>query len=227
MKVKWGALIVAGSGGAGGHILSKNRGGAYLRTKVTPLNPSSNDQVAVRNNFTANAQGWKGLTVAQRKDWNTSVQNFIGTDVFGDSKVLSGFQLYVRLNNYLRFISETPIVSPPVPASVPTFATFSAIPDKTLGDCEIAFTPAIAATEKVIISATPGLSAGVSFVKSEYRKITIMDNADVTPYDLFADYETKFGTFPAVGTKIFFRARQIIIASGLPGAVAQCSAIVV
>ena len=227
MKIKFGALVVDGRGKIGGHVASRNKAGAYLRTKVTPLNPATGDQMTVRNNFTANAQGWKGLTVAQRKDWGTSVQNFTDTDIFGDSKTLSGFQLYVRLNNLLRFIGEGVITSPPVPASVPAFATFTATPDKTLGDCEIAFTDAIAVTEKVILYATPGLSAGVNFVKSEYRKIAILTSADLTPHDCFAAYETKFGTFPAVGTKIFFKARQITIASGLPGAYAQTSAVVV
>jgi len=227
MKIKWSALVVAGRGKLGGTVAATGRGGNYLRNLVTPLNPDSLDQATVRNNFTANAQGWKGLTPKQRTDWNTSVQNFKKTDIFGDIRVLSGFQLYVRLNNYLRFIGETPITSPPVPASVPTFTTFSATPDKTVGDCELAFTAAIAATEKVIVSATPGLSAGISFVKSEYRKVAILDTADVTPYDLFAEYETKFGTFPAIGTKIFFKAQQITIASGLPGAISKTSAIVV
>lgn len=227
MKIKFGAMVVDGRGKIGGHVASRNKAGSYFRTKVTPLNPATADQMTVRNNFTANSQGWKGLTAAQRKDWATSVMNFLGTDIFGDSKTLSGFQLFVRLNNYLRFIGETPIASPPVPASIPTFATFSAVPDKTTGDCEIAFSSAIAATEKVIVSATPGLSAGVNFVKSEYRKVAIWDTTILTGEDLFAAYETKFGTFPAVGTKIFFRAQQIVIASGLPGAVAQCSALVV
>lgn len=227
MKVKYGGMITMGSGKFSGLVAAFNKGGNYLRALAKPTNPSSTDQVVVRNNFTANSQGWKGLTAAQRKDWNSSVQNFKKTDQFGDIRVMSGFQLYVRLNNYLRFISETPITSPPVPASVPTFATFSGIASKTAGTCVMAFTPAIAATEKVIISATPGLSAGIDFVKSEYRKVDIWDSAIVTTEDLFTAYEAKFGTFPSIGTKIFFKAQQIVLASGLPGAKSSFSVVVV
>ena len=37
MKTKFGAIIVAGSGKINGFVASKNRAGAYLRTKVTPV----------------------------------------------------------------------------------------------------------------------------------------------------------------------------------------------
>ena len=227
MKVKYGALIVDGRGKLGGHVASKNKGGSYLRTKVTPGNPQSVDQQIVRNQFTASSQAWKGLTAAQRLAWNSAVSNFVGTDIFGDSKTLSGFQLFVKINNYIRFIGETPIAVPPLPASVPAFLTFSVAAGVGAGTIVCAFTGVIAATEKVILSATAPQSAGKSFVKSEYRKIAILTTADVTTDDWAAQYAAKFGAFPAEGTKIFFKMQQITIANGLPGAVISCSTIVV
>jgi len=47
MKMKFGAIVVDGRGKIGGHVASKNRGGAYLRTKVTPSNPQTGYQAAV------------------------------------------------------------------------------------------------------------------------------------------------------------------------------------
>lgn len=48
MKIKYGAGIVDGSGKLNGWVASKNRGGSYMRTKVTPLNPSTSAQQNAR-----------------------------------------------------------------------------------------------------------------------------------------------------------------------------------
>ena len=102
MKIKFGAIVVDGRGKIGGHVASKNRGGAYLRTKVTPTNPQTTFQSAVRNRLTAFSQGWRGLTQAQRDAWNAAVSNFSKTDVFGDIKQPTGLNLYVKLNSKFR-----------------------------------------------------------------------------------------------------------------------------
>ena len=65
MKIKWGAMVVDGSGKLGGHVASKNRGGSYFRTKVTPTNPNSTSQAAVRSRLTALSQAFRALTIAQ------------------------------------------------------------------------------------------------------------------------------------------------------------------
>ena len=224
-KMKFGAIIVDGRGKIGGHVLAKNRNGAYMRTKVTPGNPQTIAQGVVRANFTANSQGWKGLTVAQRLAFNTAVSNFIGTNVFGDAKTLSGFQLYVRLNNYLRFIGSPVITAPPLPTAVPGFLTFTVAVANAADTIVFTFTDPIAATEKVIVSATAPQSAGKSFVKSEYRKIAVEDSTFVTTGDVKVDYQAVFGAQPAIGTKVFFKMQQVNIATGIPGAVFFASAI--
>ena len=218
-KVKWGALVVDGRGKLGGHVMSKNRGGSYMRTKVTPSNPQSASQGGVRNSFTSNAQAWRGITDAQRSAWRAAVSNFVGTDIFGDSKTLSGFQLFMRINNYLLLCGEVAISDPPLPTAVPSFLTFSVATAAGAATMSATFTGAIAATEKVILSATAGQSAGKSFVKSEYRNIDILDNADASPCNIKAAYIAKFGSIPAAGQKIYFKMQQVNLATGLPGAV--------
>lgn len=226
MKIKYGALIVDGRGKVGGHVASKNRSGAYLRTKVTPVNPRSDDQLFIRNLFTANSQAWKSLTAAQRLEWNNSVQSFKGTDIFGDVKVPSGFNLYCKINGYLRFISGTPLTTPPSPAAVPAFTSFSAAADFTLQTVTLTYAAAIGATETAIVKGSMGLSAGKTFVKSELRKFDFILAADVSPFSIETEYIAKFGTVPAVGTKIFFEMQQIVTLTGLPGAKIPASCVV-
>ena len=98
MKVKFGAIVVDGRGKIGGHVASKNRGGAYFRTKVTPTNPNSTAQAGVRNRMTSLAQGWRGLSASARLSWNNAVGDFAKTDIFGDIKQPSGINLFPTLN---------------------------------------------------------------------------------------------------------------------------------
>ena len=84
MKAKFGSIVVAGSGKIGGHVASRNRGGAYFRTKVTPVNPNTPAQAAVKSRLTTQAQAWRSLTAAQRAQWNAAVADFARTDIFGD-----------------------------------------------------------------------------------------------------------------------------------------------
>lgn len=214
-------------GKLGGHVGARNSSGYYLRTKVTPSNPQTIAQGTVRNNFAANSQGWRGLTEAQRLAWDNAVSNFVDTDIFGDSITPSGFQLFVGINNNLRFISESVLTQPPLPSSVPAFDSLSLAVANGADTMTATFSPAIAVTEKVIVSATAPQSAGKNFVKSEYRMITIADSTDLSPKDFMTEYKAKFGSTPAVGTKIFFRLQQVNIATGLSGAIISTSSIVV
>ena len=94
------------------------------------------------------------------------------------------------------------------------------------GTAVITFTPAIAATEKVLLYATAGMSPGKTFAKNDYRLIDILDNADVSPASIAVAYVAKFGSIPAAGQKVFVKIKEITIASGLQSAVRTASAIV-
>jgi len=226
MKVKYGAMIVDGRGKINGFVASKNRAGAYMRTKVTPVNPRTVSQSTVRNRLTSLAQGWSGLTAAQIAAWNSAVSNFARTDIFGDLKNPSGFNLYCRLNANLLIAGEAAITSPPLPGAVYAPATLTLSADIGAGSFAITFTAAIPATDKVLVLATPGLSPGRSFSKNQFRVIEVIENGDVSPYDIETSYLAKFGS-PAVGQKVFVAMQGINISTGQQGVALQASAIVV
>src|SRR6056297_1703187 len=119
MKIKWGALVVDGRGKIGGHVASKNRGGSYLRTKTTPVNPQSTAQTNVRSIFGQISQGWSGLTASQIEGWNNAVSEYSQTDIFGDLKNPSGKALYQRLNQSLLLVGEGLLTEAPATVSAP------------------------------------------------------------------------------------------------------------
>lgn len=215
MKMKFGAIVVAGSGKIGGHVASKNRGGAYLRTKVTPTNPQTASQSAVRNTLGSLATGWSELTEAQRLSFNDAVKDFATTDIFGDIKNPSGINLYVKLNTNLTNSIQALITSAPAKVEVPAIAIDSVTFDVSdAANTGVVLTNTDADSIKVIVSATPKVTQGTSYVKNLFRVISAqaIDGTDV-PFG--TAYINKFGNL-AVGDKFFVKV-EIVMSNGQKG----------
>ncbi len=225
MKVKFSGLgVVAGSGKIGGTVVARNRGGAYARVKVTPLNPNTSAQQIVRSLLAAFSQQWRTLTQEQISAWNTAVLQFQRTDVFGDLRSPTGKNLFTRLNINIASILGASITDPPLPTAVPSLITNSLVIAVGAVTYTIDYaTPT--ATTSVQIWATPGVSPGVSFVKSEYRLIGSFVGGVAGPADISADYLDKFGP-PAVGQKVFVKLVGIDLLTGLNGISTEDSALV-
>ena len=205
MKTKFGAIIVDGRGKIGGHVASKNRAGSYLRTKVTPTNPNTAAQISVRGLFTSFSQGWRGLTQAQRDAWNAAVTDYSRTDIFGDIRNPSGHNLYQRLNNVLATVGVAAMDTPPLPSAVSSVIIGTVTATVGSASLSIAFAPTVPADTAVIVYATAPMSAGKSFVKSEYRITHVLDAAATSPDNALADYVAKFGSLGSIGQKICFQ----------------------
>jgi hypothetical protein len=226
MRAKFGAIVVDGRGKIGGHVASKNRSGSYFRTKVSPSNPQTNSQTLARGRMTSNAQGWGGLSDAQRSAWNSAVSDFKGTNVFGDSVNPSGFNLYCRININRAIAGQAALDTPPLPAGVPYLSTFGVAAVSATGVVTITYAPALAVGESMVLEATPSMSPGKSFVKNQFRVIDILTSADASPAAVTAAYAAKFGAPGEVGQKIHLRAKIIDNATGLVGAVVQTTAVI-
>ena len=215
MKIKFGALMVDARGKIGGHVASKNRGGSYMRTKVTPVNPQSSAQTGVRNKFTTIAQAWRALTAAQRASFNGAVANFAKTDIFGDLRNPSGSNLHQRLNLNLGSVGATFITTAPAMAASPAGFQFTPTATAATPTVSIAWTSgAVPAGVAVVIDATPCLSPGKTFVKNRFRQTAILPAADVTPTAILTEYAAKFGN-PIAGQRIFFRGHVVSTTTGV------------
>jgi len=228
MKIKWGALVVDGRNKIGGQVASKNRAGAYMRNKVTPVNPKSTAQVTVRARLAGNASGWRALTEAQRAAWINAVSDYKKTDIFGDIQNPSGFNLYVKINCNLINIGLAAISVPGLPTNVSVFATGVLAAAVGAATMTLTITPAVQPTaETIIISATPALSAGKSFVKSEFRQIGTFVAAAAGVYDIKTMWLAKFGSFPAAGVKLFVSVIHVNETTGQASQTQEYSTIVV
>jgi hypothetical protein len=216
-KIKWGMAIVDGRGKLGGHVLSKNRSGAVVRTKVTPVNKQSSSQLGVRNRFTTYSQGWKALTQAQRDAWNAAVSGFTGTNIFGDTVTPSGFNLYQKLNNNLVNLGESAITSPPTPSSVGEVVATTLEAESGTQSLSLTLAGNVPANTGVKVFATAQMSAGKSYVKQAFRQITTLAAAATTPVDLLAAWQAKFGDIDQVGARISVKCVAVNLTTGQEG----------
>lgn len=213
--MKFGAIVTDGRGKIGGHVASKNRHGAYLRTKVTPSNGQTSFQQGVRNLFTSLSQGWRSITQAQRDAWNAAVASFSKTDIFGDLRNPSGANLYQKLNNNLIRTGWTAIADPPNPVEVVDITIGALSVAATAGTMSLAYVANALDTSEIEVYATAPLSAGKSFVKSEYRLVTQFTSDSVSPLNMAAAYVSKFGALTGqAGKKIFVKTLAIDSTTG-------------
>lgn len=226
MRAKFGAVVVAGSGKIGGHVASKNKSGAYFRTKVTPSNPQTTAQLAVRGNFSSSSKSWGSLTDSQRASWNAAAQYFKGSNIFGDIVTPSGFNLYKKISDNLQNIGETPISTAPANVAPAAIESLAATVVGATHVVTLTFTPAISAGAKMVVMATAPQPAGKSFVKNLYRKVGVYDSTDVSPLAITADYAAKFGAPSVVGQKVYFKCFMVDIATGVSSAFAPAVAVI-
>lgn len=194
-KVKFGAMVNDARGRMDGVVYSKNQYGAYVRQKVSPVNPLSPAQTQVRANMSIISKAWGGiLTAVQRAAWDGFAKLNPVVDVFNDKQQLSGIAMYNRINGVLLKIGAARIDDPPVNLSILSLlsASITASAGPTVLSIAFTATPLLAGI-KLYVWATPGLSPGVTFFKPFLRYIGVSAAAQVSPYVATAAYTAKFG----------------------------------
>lgn len=191
-KIKFGAIVVDGRGKLGGHVLSSNKSGNYIRTKVTPNNPQTPAQTTVRQAFATISSGWSGLTDAQRESYSSKVEEYGRTNIFGDLKNPSGKALYQRLNNTLLLAGKNLLLNCPNPTEILTSQVLE-ITCQSSNILEIGLVNSVLGSV-IKVTATPSLSAGTMFVKNKLRVIKYITATASLTYEVSADYNEVFGS---------------------------------
>lgn len=92
-------IISRGSGSIGGLTASHNKGGNYFRARVTPTDPQTPQQTAVRSAMAQLVNVWTNiLTAIQREAWDTYALNTPLIDTFGEPRTVTGLNMYTRAN---------------------------------------------------------------------------------------------------------------------------------
>lgn len=212
-KILFTAFLADARGKLAGTVFSKNRSGAYTRTKVTPVNARTSYQMAVRQRLGSFSATWRGLTPEQRSLWNAAVANYPRTDQFGKTVQQTGAQLFIGLNSNLDNVGSTPIVTPPLPLEMPTISVDA---NYTGGVFNLSIDGTVPSSFSLVIKATTALSAGRNFVGNDLRQIAVYTAPFASPLVITSDYVNKFGAAP-VGSLVGLQVYLISSTTGQAG----------
>lgn len=221
-KIKYSPLVSDARGKFGNAVFSANKSGSYLRELVQPSNPNTAAQRNVRNLFGSIAAGWKGLTEQERDSWRQYAKDFSQSDVFGANVVLSGFQLYTKLNNSLSQAGFSTITRPEAPAQNPPINTWI---DKNVGngltiDIGISDPDFVSRQGSAIVVSVAGpFSVGrSSAMKTEYKQQAVISTDEAITAAMFPANitgETNFARYGmAANQKYFVKVEELDIYSG-------------
>lgn len=227
-KIKYSALVSDMRNKLNGSVASKNRFGSYLRNKVSPVNAQTTAQMLSRQQLGSLSGAWRGLTEEARQTWLAAVENYQRTDQFGDSYKMTGQNLFISLNKNMMTAGATAVTTiAPTPETMPEFAVVELNINIATGDYEATFNVSTIPTGfKLIIEATPPVSAGKYFVKNLFKVIASTSSMTGGVIDLNSNYNGQYGT-PAEGTRVSVRAYLINIATGQASTRTTASTIVV
>jgi hypothetical protein len=203
------------SGKLGSSVAAKGKGNAYVRLKVKPHNPNTSYQATSRANLRALSQGWRGLSSTNIQAWNAAAINFPRKNKIGNTIILSGADLYIALNLNLKNIGVAALTTPPTPTTVltPTAVAVTA----AAGVMTMTWTSgAVPAGTTWEVWGTPGVSAGKSFVKSQFRLFTTFPAATASGAGVAiftTPYTARFGAY-IIGAKMFFYVKAVLITTG-------------
>lgn len=191
-KLKFGAVISDARGSIEGVTFSKGRAGSFARRRVVPRAQVTAFNSAVRVRLANFARRWFGsLTAIQRTAWIAlAVANPV-TDVFGNTHILSGQQLYIRVNQLRAQAGLVALDVAPADQAVTGLITMivTATAPATLS---ISFTVTpLSAGHRLYIFASPSLSPGRIATKADMKFIGVSALAQASPYAAGAQYATR------------------------------------
>lgn len=151
-----------------------------VRTRVTPTNPRSTRQLAVRGILAGVAQGFGALSSANASSWNDYAASQPKSNAFGQFYA-SGINAYCELNFLVVDCGNVAVATPPVVAFKGNISTFAAVPGTANGDIDVTWVdPATAAaTDFCDIWITPLLPNGnvnpnsFGYTHNSYTDVTL------------------------------------------------------
>lgn len=229
--IKFGGGVAAISGKIGGTVFAHNRSGSYARNWKMPVNPMTSRQQTVRGNLATAAAAWESLTDSQRTGWNAYAASVPVMNRLGESKYLSGF------NMFLRTLTVTELIGASAQNDAPAIFT--------LPDPPSMFTPSISEATQLIsvafantddwageaggymvVSASMPFSPGRTYFGGQYRYVGKITGATPTqpqsPQTFAVPWAVQAGQLMRVSCRILrkdgrlsnpFRSSNLTVAS--------------
>lgn len=109
--VKYSAAISEIRGKVGGAVFQRCGQSLSLRSNPSHIYARSESAVNSRSKFASLANSWNQLTQSQRNSFTAAASSYPTYDKWGNSIILTGYQLYIYVNRYAYFGDYDPTVS--------------------------------------------------------------------------------------------------------------------
>lgn len=202
-RVLPGSTVADIRGAVGGSVFQRSAHGLSLRSKTTPVNPSTASQNTNRAQLFALQNAWTSLTDSQRTSWEAWAQfQNLQVGQFQTSQ-MSGQQAFIQLNRY-RLLWSLAILEDPI------FTPYT-LPQSQLEIEDIAGTvyarftdQAAAANYRPVMLLSWPLKASRN-AKPPGTKLIIPDsNFSATEWIINNAYTTAFGITPAADMRLWY-----------------------
>ena len=200
-------LDVPQTGKLGLTVTFPSRNGLIRRTLVTPANPRTGSQLAVRSAFTASASAYDALTQSQQDAWSVAAANYQSRPSLGQSGPLTGFQLFQKLNAILRQLGQDPTDTPTPRPQFGANAPQNLVITNTGGTIALKLTCPVSPGTNTIVRASAPQRSGVRRLPS-LRIIGMCPAPAQGSSTIMTLYEGKYGV-PPVGSRIFIAVNQM------------------
>jgi hypothetical protein len=167
-------MVSQASGSIAGITFSRNKGGAYMRSRVRGTNPNSVDQTRARSVFSSYASLWASLTLVQQQTWVDYAESAPFFNALGDPITPSGISLYIASNTLLTLAQLSPVSVAPLGLTRPSL--------EVSGSASVSYdvsTPAFtvtgvtptnfASTGGIVLFTSPVRTGGQKSFKTRYR----------------------------------------------------------
>lgn len=186
-RINFGLSIASASGKVGGNVFSRNRYGAYMRTKSNPVNPNTPAQAASRQAFRDLSNRFSAiLDDAQRGQWDTYAKAVPVRTAKGNFETITANAMYVRCNAArvaagLAIVDDGPSTLL-LPAPCTIGATSMVASTNTLS---VGFTnteaPFAAAEGGLLVYACQPVQATRNFIGAPYRFVMVAEGSSSPP----------------------------------------------
>lgn len=212
-RIKFGMMMTDARGKLGGHVFTKARSGATVRTKVTPANPKTSAQSAARSSLANFSQAWRNLSEEQRIAWNSAAQEVGKTNIFGDAYFPSGKNYFTAINKNLLLCGSAMESFPPARTIMPLVDNVTVDLDTGAGEFAVTLsTDGVLDDVYFVVQASKPTSKGVFNFSGKWSQI-LVSPAQPTPTALYNAYVAKYGTPPS-DIKISFQVYLVNSISG-------------
>lgn len=190
--IQYSALVTSVKGRLRGAIFQSGPGGQIVRSAGN-FNRSNNPRWNRQKNVTqVVAQAWSGLTTNQQNAWNAMAQNLPTKNKFGEKRLASGYNVFMKANQIALGGGATIITDPSMPIGL-SDQTGTFIGDNVVLFLRLVFPNPLLTNEIVLIDGSAPVRNGRRQPPGGWKRIY---NGPLTSdhVDLATPYKNVFGT---------------------------------